>query len=192
MTGTIGIVLAGGNSTRFGEDKAFFVLDGKPMYRHAADALEQSGVCDRIVVSTNERLKTCFSDYRTVVDHPEFRDRGPLGGLYALSESFPGCRLLVVTCDTPYVSPSWLRILHGRAVDHDEAIIVTREAERLHPLIAVYQGRHLSETVRQLLEENRLSMRALFEEREKIEVDAGLHDIDSGTFMNINRKTDIH
>ena len=192
MTETIGVVLAGGNSTRFGEDKAFFELEGKAMYRHAAGALEAAGVCDRIVVSTNDRLKTCFSDYQTVVDHPEFRDQGPLGGLYALSASFPGCRLLVVTCDTPYVSPSWLRILHDWAAGHDEAIIVTKEAERLHPLIAVYQGNGLAGTIRELLEENRRSMRALFEKREMIEVDAGLHDIDNRTLMNINRKTDIH
>ena len=192
MTETIGVVLAGGNSTRFGEDKAFFELEGRPMYRHALDSLVESGRCDRIAISTNARLKAYFNDYQTVVDHPEFQDQGPLGGLFALAEAFPGQRLLVVTCDAPYVAPSWLQILHDRAVEHKDAIIVTKEGERLHPLIAVYQGSDLSRTIRQLLEENRRSMRALFEKKEMIEVDAALHDIDNGTFMNINRKTDIH
>lgn len=190
MTKMIGVVLAGGNSTRFGEDKAFFELDGRPMYQHVVSSLLASGAVDEVIISTNQRLAGCFEDLDAVVDQT-FPDHGPLGGLYDVMNTFPGDRLLVVSCDTPHVSPKWLQILCNRAGEHPDAVVITKEADRLHPLIGVYQGAGLSGTLKELLEEKRLSMRALFEERETIEVDTAFHGVDGRTLMNINRKTDI-
>ncbi|MFC3420316.1 molybdenum cofactor guanylyltransferase [Salinicoccus hispanicus] len=190
MTKTIGVVLAGGNSTRFGEDKAFFKIDGRPMYSHVAGALEASSAIDEIVISTNQRLADCFDGLQTIVDDV-FQDDGPLGGLYEVAKAFPGDRLLVVSCDAPYVSPEWLSTLYRKAVGNPDALVITKAADRLHPLIGVYQGADLPETIRQLLDARQLSMHALFEERGMIEVDAVSYGINDGTFVNMNRKTDI-
>ncbi|GAB3066123.1 molybdenum cofactor guanylyltransferase [Salinicoccus sesuvii] len=190
MKKTIGVVLAGGNSTRFGEDKAFFKLEGKPMYRHVVDTIWTSGVVDEVIISTNQRLAECFEDMDTIVDG-NFQDCGPLGGLHEVSRAFPEDCLLVVSCDTPHVSPEWLRILGSRAAAYPDALIVTKAQDRLHPLIGIYQGSGLSDTLRHLIDRGRLSMRGLFEERQTIEVDAAFYDIDEKIFTNINRKTDI-
>ncbi|TVT26732.1 molybdenum cofactor guanylyltransferase [Salinicoccus cyprini] len=190
MTKTVGVVLAGGNSTRFGEDKAFFKLEGRPMYSHVAGVLEASGMVDEIIISTNQRLAGCFGGSTVIIDEA-FQDDGPLGGLYEVASAFPEDRLLVVSCDTPHVSSEWLRILCRQAIGNPEALIITKAAERLHPLIGVYQGADLAQTIRQLLDARRLSMRALFEERTTIEVDAECYGIDDETLVNINRKMDI-
>ncbi|MFB9859554.1 molybdenum cofactor guanylyltransferase [Salinicoccus siamensis] len=191
MTGTIGIVMAGGNSTRFGEDKAFFEIDGKPMYRHIVDALEQSGVCDDIMVSTNSRLSGRFDDMPVKVDVKRFRDRGPLAGIYTFADAYPDKRLLIISCDTPYISPEWIRTLHEVALD-DQSIVVTRSGDRLHPLVGIYQGGGLASDIERLLTTDRRSMKALFAERKTIEVDSKLYDIDVTSFLNINRKADLH
>lgn len=191
MTDTIGIVMAGGNSTRFGEDKAFFKIDGKPMYRHITDAMKQSGVCDDIMVSTNLRLHNQFQDMPVKVDVERFQDKGPLSGIYTFADTYPDRRLLIISCDTPYISPEWIRILHEAALD-DQSIVVTRAGDRLHPLIGIYQGADLASDIEELLLAGRRSMKALFAKRKTIEVDSTLYNIDAMDFLNINRKADIH
>lgn len=187
---TLGVILAGGNSTRFGEDKSLYVLEGKPMYEHIAENIRASGAADRIIVSTNARLKTSF-EYETIADDKEFTDKGPLGGLFAAAKAYPGYRLLVVSCDTPYVAPEWLAALHDAAQKHSDAIILTRYGENLHPLIGVYQGGDLEQALERQLYTGRLSMRAFFKNRETIPLDAAENGVEENALLNINRRTDI-
>ncbi|WP_411843461.1 molybdenum cofactor guanylyltransferase [Salinicoccus sp. HZC-1] len=187
---TIGVILAGGNSTRFGEDKSLYPLDGKPMYQHIADSIRSSHTADEIIVSTNVRLKTSF-EYETVVDDGRFMDKGPLGGLFAAARAYPDCRLLVISCDTPYVPPAWLKELHDAAVQNSDAIILTKAADHLHPLIGVYQGGDLGAALERQLKTGRLSMKAFFENRKTIELEAAGSGVEEHTLININRKTDL-
>ena len=54
MGKVLGVVPAKGGSTRLPR-KNILPLLGKPMFLWAAEALRQSGVCDRIIVSTDDR-----------------------------------------------------------------------------------------------------------------------------------------
>ena len=190
MMKTVGVILAGGNSTRFGEDKALYELRGKPMYEYIAEAMKESGVVKEIVVSTNQRLAGAFS-YETVTDLPGFLDKGPLGGIYAAAKHRPGCRLMVVSCDTPYVPAGWLLKLHGAAQTNEETLILTEAEGQLHPLIGIYQGADLAGALRAQLETDRLSMRAFFENRETATLDAIAHGVHEDALVNINRRMDI-
>jgi molybdopterin-guanine dinucleotide biosynthesis protein A len=71
----MGAIIAGGRSQRFGRDKAFAALDGRPLLDHVAEALAvQTGAL--VVVG---REWPCF---RSIPDRPH-PDQGPLGGLCA-------------------------------------------------------------------------------------------------------------
>ncbi|CAN5217921.1 molybdenum cofactor guanylyltransferase [soil metagenome] len=77
MTGTriLGLVLAGGKSSRFGSDKAEALLGGRSLLDHAITTL--SAQCDAVVVVGRDTDKAhCLPDW------PEAH-RGPLGGLAA-------------------------------------------------------------------------------------------------------------
>ncbi|NVD45907.1 molybdenum cofactor guanylyltransferase [Qipengyuania atrilutea] len=69
----LGVVLAGGRSTRFGSDKAAALYDGISLLDHAIAAL--TGFCDEVVVAGRDTAPV-----RTVQDWPK-ADFGPLGGL---------------------------------------------------------------------------------------------------------------
>lgn len=187
---TIGVILAGGNSTRFGEDKSLYKLDGKAMYEHIADSIKQSRAADEVIVSTNHRLKADFN-YETITDDPRYTDNGPLGGLFAAASAYPGCRLLVISCDTPYVPSRWLSELHDAAIKNPEAIILTENEEQLHPLIGVYQGTGLAQSLESQLKTKKLSMRAFLENREIVTLDANESRVHQHALVNINRRTDI-
>ncbi len=65
---TLGAVLAGGRSSRFGSDKALAMLDGRTLLDHAAEALGPH--CDALVVVGRGEI----------ADWPR-PDMGPLGGI---------------------------------------------------------------------------------------------------------------
>lgn len=71
----LGCVLAGGQSTRFGSDKALAQLGGQSLLTRAVDAL--SAWCDQVVVVGREAAPA-----RTLPDWPR-PHMGPLGGIAA-------------------------------------------------------------------------------------------------------------
>lgn len=186
----IGVILAGGKSSRFGEDKALYKLDGKPMYEHVAEKLQKVQAIDGIVINTNDKLKTSFKNYKVIVDDPEYRDYGPLGGLYRAAKAYPGQALLVISCDTPYVDSAWLDILSTEAKKTGHTTITT-DNDRAHPLIGVYQHEALAELLERQLKSKRLSLKAFFENLNVDYLNIESYNLKSTTLININRKTDI-
>ena len=71
----LGAVLAGGQSTRFGSDKALAVLDGETLIARAVDML--SGWCEKVVVVGREEAPA-----PTLPDWPAAQ-MGPLAGIAA-------------------------------------------------------------------------------------------------------------
>ncbi|MBO9602152.1 MAG: molybdenum cofactor guanylyltransferase [Novosphingobium sp.] len=71
----LGVVLAGGRSSRFGSDKALAELGGKPLLAHAVERL--GAWCDDVVVAGRETAAA-----RGIADWPR-PDMGPLGGIAA-------------------------------------------------------------------------------------------------------------
>jgi molybdenum cofactor guanylyltransferase len=69
----LGAILAGGQSRRFGSDKAKALFKGKALLDHVADALRPQ--CAELVIAGRE-----WPGIQSVVDYPEF-GLGPLGGL---------------------------------------------------------------------------------------------------------------
>ncbi|HVR91992.1 MAG TPA: NTP transferase domain-containing protein [Novosphingobium sp.] len=70
---TLGVILAGGASRRFGSDKALAILRGKPLIGHAIAALLPH--CEALVVAGHET-----SLVPVIADYPG-PGLGPLGGL---------------------------------------------------------------------------------------------------------------
>jgi molybdopterin-guanine dinucleotide biosynthesis protein A len=71
----LGVVLAGGQSTRFGSDKALAELGGRTLLARAVDTL--NGWCEYVVVAGRE-----MAPAPTIPDWPA-AGMGPLGGLVA-------------------------------------------------------------------------------------------------------------
>src|SRR5215468_9560748 len=71
-----GIVLAAGAGSRFGGTKQLVEVDGKPLVRHAIDALDGAEVGELIVVLGHDAnaVRTAIPDGVIVVQNPNYRD----------------------------------------------------------------------------------------------------------------------
>ena len=128
-----GIILAGGKSSRMGQDKGFLKLKGKTFMSYIIRALKPV-VSDIIIVSNN-------SDYdafklKRVEDVME--DSGPLAGLYSGLLNSETENNIVLSCDVPLINTAVLNKLIEGFGDETEAIQIESMGKTM-PLVAIYK-----------------------------------------------------
>jgi molybdenum cofactor guanylyltransferase len=95
-----GLVLAGGKSTRMGEDKSMMKWHGKEQQYYVADMLK--GYCDQVFISCREDQKASVDEsYGLLPD--TFVELGPYGAILSAFRERPNVAWLVVACDLPLV-----------------------------------------------------------------------------------------
>jgi molybdopterin-guanine dinucleotide biosynthesis protein A len=127
-TAIVGVVVAGGASSRFGSDKALAILDGETLVERAHRTLR--GVCAEIVVADAGR------GLLTGVDSvPDGIGPGPIAAILGAARHRPGRSLLVLACDLPRVTAALLHRIAAVPADW----VVPRHAGGLEPLCALYR-----------------------------------------------------
>ena len=122
--GALGVVLAGGLSRRFGEDKALALVDGVPMALRVAEAMRAAGL--HVVLAAPDDRLACLG--LPLLIEPDDGPRHPLRGLWAaLGEAE---EVLCAPCDLPWLpAEAILALLEGPAPT------VGFDGERVHPLL---------------------------------------------------------
>ena len=95
-----GLVLAGGKSSRFGEDKALAHYEGISFLERAVNSLKLLGLHPVVVT----RRGADYSFVRCPVIYDKFPEQGPLGGIYTALTVFRETAFLTLTCDMPFVT----------------------------------------------------------------------------------------
>jgi molybdopterin-guanine dinucleotide biosynthesis protein A len=126
-------LLAGGKSSRMGEDKAFLKFKGQLLLERALAMLR---TLTPEVMIVGERAK--FSNFAPVVDDV-FPDRGPLGGIHAALTATATDLNLILAVDVPFADARFFKFLLKRAQATDSLIVLPRVAGRLHPLCSVFR-----------------------------------------------------
>jgi molybdopterin-guanine dinucleotide biosynthesis protein A len=133
MAETAAFILAGGKSSRMGNDKAFLEFGGRTLLAHMLQAAASVSGSVRIVGPAGK-----FAGWGEVIEDlvPE---SGPLGGIHAALSATSSELNLMLAVDLPFVEPGFLTYLIGRAVHSQAMAVVPRSGGRLHPLCAVYR-----------------------------------------------------
>ena len=127
-----GFVLAGGKSTRMGQDKAAVTLNGRTLLEHALAALRE--VCSHVAILGSHELYGALAP----VYEDIFPGRGPLGGIHAALAGSQTQFNLIIAVDTPFLAPAFLSYLADRATASG-AIVTTPEIDDYtQPLCTVY------------------------------------------------------
>ena len=189
-------MLAGGFSSRFGQDKGVLELANKPLIRHVVDAV--SPVVDETVVVTNSQERAMKyaavtrSDVKFAVDVCE--SRSPLIGALTGFGVARGKYSLLLPFDTPFVSCEVVSLLFELCVNR-AAVIPRWPNGHIEPLHAVYQTAQAFEAAKSAVAEEKLNVRAMIEKLRGVRYVSTLViqqlDPELRTFFNINTPADL-
>lgn len=144
---TVGIVLAGGMSRRFGSPKAMARFGNRYFYEVAVAALADH--CDEVIVVTRPELIGHYVvEGGLITDLPEFAGCGPLAGILSAMESVEADRYVVLPCDMPYLDGE---VITGLLTRHDTGVTAVISEGRHHPLVSVWD-RSAKKRIREALE----------------------------------------
>ena len=190
------IVLAGGFSSRFGQDKAVLKFNNKPLIRHVVDNVRP--IVDEVIVVTNNQeradkyAKLVGPNVKFAFDIEDAM--GPLVGALTGFEAAQGKYSSLLAADLPLVSCDVVDLLfelcHGRS-----AVIPRWSNQQIEPLHAVYHTQTALEAAKIAVEEGNFNVRAMIENMGSVRYVSMLvfqqMDPDLKTFFNINTPLDL-
>ena len=128
-----GFILAGGESSRMGRDKALLEMAGESMIVRTA-RLVKSVAGSATVVGSLE----IYQRFRLRTIRDDWPGAGPLGGIATALRASEAAWNLVAACDLPHLTQEWLVFLVERARRSKAEAVVPRNERGAEPLCAMY------------------------------------------------------
>jgi len=119
-----------------GRDKALLAIAGEPLVVRVARLVE-SAVGEVTVVGKPEAYK--LLKLNAVND--DWPSAGPLGGIATALGASKVPWSLIVACDLPYLTRSWLNYVVARALASQADAVLPMNAHGIEPLCAIYHKR---------------------------------------------------
>ncbi len=156
------IVVAGGKSSRYGDNKAIATIEGQTIIQIITGKLKK--IFDRVYVVGNIKDYSFLKGAVLVKDI--FPGKGPLGGIYTgLINSTTGLNF-VIGCDMPLVTIEYIKLLLSQKQDYD--VLVTRYQGYLEPLGGIY-SQNCIKPIERAMEKRTLKIKSFYAEV-KVEV----------------------
>jgi molybdopterin-guanine dinucleotide biosynthesis protein A len=158
------IILAGGSSKGFPEDKGAMLLENKPLIRRVFNIVEP--IVDEIIIVTNTQeradlyAKILPETAKFVIDCQE--SQGPLIGAITGFEAAQGKYSMLLPYDSPFVSEELAMLLFDLSIGKT-ATVPRNPDHEIEPLCSVYQTKPVLETALQVAAEGAVDLQTLVE-----------------------------
>lgn len=190
------IILAGGFSRRFGQDKGLLLLANKPLIKHVLDAL--GNVVDEKIVIVSSKTqaesyaKVIASEVKVFVD--EGNVQSPLVGALKGFEKVRNEYALLLPCDTPLISKDIVSLLFDLC-PNKSAVIPRWPNAYIEPLQAVYRTKIALEAAEKALNEGRVNMQSMVDKLRGVRYVSTIVlrqlDPELKSFFNVNTPMDL-
>ncbi len=150
---TVGVVLAGGVSARFGgQPKGLQLFRGRAMALRAADTL--ASVCDRVLIEAPPAVGYDALGLSVIHASAVHAGKGPLAGIVAgLAAAPEGSRVAFAPCDMPLLDADVFRALmresgsvYALSPRGPEALVAVLERTLLAPLLSTLDAEKIPRT----------------------------------------------
>lgn len=182
------VILAGGKSSRMGQDKALVNLGGQSLLARQI-ALVREVEAGEVFVSG--RAGVGYSAFGCLVLTDYFSDVGPLAGIERALDASSSPLLLVLAVDMPAMNSSMLRRLIASCTT--DRGVIPRTQDGIEPLVAIYPKAALNTLKRELQQGRSSGVRWFAQEC----VAAGLaqfmdvSDVDAESFVSVNSPEEL-
>ncbi|MBI5789132.1 MAG: molybdenum cofactor guanylyltransferase [Candidatus Schekmanbacteria bacterium] len=177
------LILAGGQSRRLKQDKAWLELGGKPLIRRVADCL--APLFDEILLVGAASIR--YKELGLTIIPDEQPGEGPLGGLYTGLQVAQTPWVFCCACDMPFLNPTLITALLDQ-IEPEYTAVVCRWEQHLHPLHAFYSQSSLPQ-IKQTLDVDKRRLHDLLANLRVKYIDEGfikLYDPQGLSFFNLN------
>ena len=131
----VGVLLAGGESRRFGSPKPLARLGSTTFGARVGRALAET--CDSIAIAGAGPLPPELEAWPRVADAPGIR--GPIAGILGAMAAYPSRAVLAVACDQPLLRGEHLRWLVAQRSAGALGVFVRFDESRIQPLPGIYE-----------------------------------------------------
>jgi molybdopterin-guanine dinucleotide biosynthesis protein A len=177
------VLLAGGKSSRMGQDKTGLIIDGVPLWQRQLATLRGIGAAEILISGPTDG---CYLESGLPIIEDAELGLGPLGGIVTAIASARHALVLVLAVDLPRMTSAYLQSLLA------DAPVVPRRRDRFEPLAAIY-SKSFTEVFQRRLAQRRLSLQSavheLFERNEISVRDVSVAE--APLFDNLNTPEDL-
>jgi molybdopterin-guanine dinucleotide biosynthesis protein A len=190
------VILAGGFSKRFGQDKGLIDLAGKPLILHVVNKISEV-VSKPLVVVNSSVQKQKFESllgHEAAVIVDKRNAQTPLVGALTGFESAKGEYSLLLPCDTPFISSQVIQFLLDKCLNKG-AVIPRWPNGYIEPLQATYNTKSALTAAKNALKQGKLDLRSMIARLRGVRYLSTLvlrqMDPKLLTFFNINTLSDL-
>lgn len=139
----MGIVLAGGKSSRMHTDKAFITYHTQPQLYHLYYQLKL--FCNEVCISCNTNQKLLINKaYQYISDIATQDDCGPIVAIISVMEKYRDLSYMLIACDYPFLTINNIQQLkEAWQVSNRTVCFYNNETGFIEPLLAIYDAKDL-------------------------------------------------
>jgi molybdopterin-guanine dinucleotide biosynthesis protein A len=180
----VAVILAGGESRRYGTPKCLIEINGVPIVSILASQARQAGIND-ILVSGN--ATEILSKFGMQVIEDIHKGCGPMAGIHSAFTTSGADEVFILACDAPGVTSAEISSILEAAEDEPGAeVVFASSPSGNHPLCALVR-RSLLPAIELALDSGSYGVNRLFTGSKHIAV----HFDDEKPFININTQMDL-
>jgi len=184
----LAVILAGGKSKRFGQEKSQVKLGDKTLLEHSLSKLKSK--FDKILIVTNSNT---IKDYKTINDCIEGQ-LGPLVGVLSAMKwikknKFSYNWIATFPCDTPFFNISIIEEFYKASKLNDNLLYFVKSKEKRHNIFGLWSLKLIEILEKDIIENNYRKVEKWANKIGVKTIDVSYDDIDP--FFNINTKEDL-
>ena len=184
----LGVILAGGKSKRFGQEKSQVKLGDKTLLEHSLSKLKSK--FDKILIVTNSNT---IKDYKTIKDCIEGQ-LGPLVGVLSAMKwikknKFSYNWIATFPCDTPFFNISIIEEFYKASKLNDNLLYFVKSKEKRHNIFGLWSLKLIEILEKDIIENNYRKVEKWANKIGVKTINVTYDDIDP--FFNINTKEDL-
>lgn len=173
-------ILIGGDSSRMGSDKATYEVEGSPMATRVADAARRAGAKEILLIGgTQTKAKKLDGTWKK----DAYPGKGPLGGVITALRAAAHDKVVVLSCDMPFITDAVVTSLVGGL---DDAQASVGRTDRLNWLCAAWSKSECLTTLQSVWKRDERSVH-----RAAVLLDVAEVPVPANAVRNINEPSDL-
>ena len=184
----LGVVLAGGKSKRFGEDKSEIKLGSKTLLKHTLDKINPK--FNKIIIVSNNKI---IKEYITIKDCIEGQ-LGPLVGVLSAMKwieknNYSHQWIATFPCDTPFFNISIIDKFIEATKLNDSLLYFVKSEEKRHNIFGLWSLKLIKTLEKDIIENNHRKVEKWANKIGVKTINISYDNIDP--FFNINTREDL-